>query len=73
MSPWGVAWSVIFKFLNLANSFYMVLYWAMARAVATGTPMGDVAQVKLALWVLFIFILMELFIWVPMIWPSGLV
>ena len=67
LAPMGVAWSVVLKFLNLANSFYMVIYWAMARSVAMGTPMVDVGQVKLALWVLFTFILMELFIWVPLL------
>lgn len=60
VSQWGVAWSILFKFLNLANSFYMIIFWDLARNVARGTPSSDRDQVKLALWVVVMFILMEL-------------
>ena len=67
LAPMGVAWSVIFKFLNEVNTFYMVIYWAVARSIAIGSPMSDRDQVKLALWVLFCFILMEFFTWAPLL------
>ena len=67
VSPWGIAWSTIFKFLNMANSFYMIIFWALARSIAKGAPMSERDQVKLALWVLLVFILMEFFIWADLV------